>query len=116
MNSFTLRTALLLPAIAVAGAIGFALPASVAVAQASHSEKTASGAEAKKPGSVGGVTVQGRRRSQLHRIPPDKAAAFDDEAAKSEAWKKYRKSTPPAAAGTLGQAEGYPGAQSLVRH
>lgn len=114
------RTAVLLPAIAVAGAIGFALPASVAVASQgdkTQSEKTQGDAAASKskPASVGGVVVQGSRR-RLNTVPPDKAAAFDDEVAKSESWKRYRKSTPPASASTLEQGKDYPGAQNLLPH
>jgi hypothetical protein len=121
MRSSIRRTALLLPAIAIA--IGFAIPASTAVAQASQDTKTQdtkaqgdnskSGAAASTPGSVGGVVVPGRRRT-LPTVPADKKAAYDAEAAKAEAWKKYRKSMPPASAGTIGQAADYPGLNSLA--
>jgi hypothetical protein len=47
-------------------------------------------------------------------IPPEKKAAFDNEAAKAETWRKYREATPPLSDGTLGQAKGYPGLQSLL--
>lgn len=115
MKFGTLRTALLLPAFTVAVAIGFTLSPSMAVAQAGQSEKAEEGAAASKPGSVGGVVVQAPRPpSKVEGIPPDKAAAFDEQAAKNEAWKRYRKSTPPLAAGTLGQADDYPGLQSLL--
>ncbi len=119
MKSYLLRKALLLPAITVAGAIAFALPASVAFAQDSQTPKTEnssaeSGAPAPAPGSVGGVVVQAPGRSSLQRIPPDEEAAFDQEVAKAEAWKRYRRSIPPLAAGTLAQARGYPGLQTLL--
>jgi hypothetical protein len=110
-----LRTALFLPAITLAGAIGFSLPSSVAVAQAGQGGRTDAGAAASQPDSVGGVVVQAPRpESELRQIPADKKAAFDEEAAKNEAWKRYRKSTPPLAEGTLGQAKDYPGLQSLL--
>jgi hypothetical protein len=113
------RTALLLPAIAVAAVVGLALPGPVAMAQTgpgAKSGKTENKAAASKPGSVGGVTVQAPRRSALQKIPPDKAAGFDQEAADAEAWKGYRKSTPRAAEGTLGQAKDYPGLHKLAPH
>ena len=113
------RTALFVSAITIAGAIGFAFPSSMAMAQAADRGDTADVKPAAvKPDSadtLGGVTVQSPRpRSKLEDIPPAKAAAFDEEAAKQEAWKRYRKSTPPFGAGTLGQANDYPGLQSLL--
>lgn len=114
MKSCISRTALLLQAIAVAGAIGLAWPASVALAQGGQSERSQSGAAASKPGSVAGVVVQAPHRRP--RIPPDKAAAFDVEAAKRQAWNRYRKSTPPASAGAMGQLKDYPGLRSLDSH
>jgi len=116
MKSSMLRAALLLPAIALCGVAGFALPSSMAMAQASQGEKAGDdAAAAAKPGDVGGVIVQAPRpQSKLQDIPPDKRAEFDDEAAKNEAWKRYRDSTPPLAAGTLGQAKDYPGLQTLL--
>ena len=116
-----MRMTLLVPAITVAGALGLALPASVAVAQTSPTqtspaEKSGSGAPAdSKPGAVGGVVVQAPRPpSKLQEVPPDKKAAYDKEAAKNEAWKRYRQSRPPLSAGTLGQADDYPGLQTLL--
>ena len=114
--------------IAVATAIGFALPASVALAQApvpapvdqgasqnvSPNGKPDSDAAVAKPASVGGVIVQAPRPEPEAQIPADKRAAFDEEVAKSEAWKRYRKSIPPTNVGTLEQADDYPGLQSLL--
>jgi hypothetical protein len=115
MKSSLLRATLLLPAITLAGVAGFALPSPRAVAQVSQGEKPEDGAAAPKPGSVGGVIVQAPRPpSKLQDIPADKKAEFDQEAAKNEAWKRYRQSTPPLADGTLGQAKDYPGLQSLL--
>jgi hypothetical protein len=118
MKPSVARTTLLLPAIAVAAVVvGLALPGSAALAQtspgANSGNKAAAGA---RPGAVGGVTVQAPRRSALQKIPPDKAAGFDQEAADAEAWKGYRKSTPRAAEGTLGQAKDYPGLHKLAPH
>ena len=117
MKSGMLSKALLVPAIA-AGVVGFTLPPSMAMAQASQDAKTDVRSAAVNPDggdTVGGVVVQSPpQRSKLGDIPPDKAAAFDQEAEKNEAWKRYRKSTPPLSAGTLGQANDYPGLQSLL--
>ena len=93
MKPSAARTALLLPAIAVAAVVGLALPGSVAMAQTgpgAKSGKTENKAAASKPGSVGGVTVQAPRRSALQKIPPDKAAGFDQEAADAEASEARR--------------------------
>jgi hypothetical protein len=121
--------ALLHQAIAIAGAIGLALPGSAAVAQVSQgesqsgpdasqsvspSDKAGSEAAAAKPASVGGVVVQAPRPEPQAEIPADKRAAYDAEVAKREAWKRYRKSMPPLSAGTLEQADDYPGLQSLL--
>jgi hypothetical protein len=115
MKSGILRIPLFLPAIALAGAIGASLPMSTAVAQVSPGEKVADDPAASKPGVVSGVVVNAPRpESKLQQIPPDKKAAFAEEAAKSEVWKRYRKSTPSVTEGTLGQAKDYPGLQSLL--
>jgi hypothetical protein len=120
MKSRIFRATLLLQAITVAGVIGFAAPASVALAQGSQGAKSESSAAASKPGSVAGVVVQAPPK--LNRIPPAKKAALDAEAAKRKAWKKYRDTTPTAtargsaSAGASAQAENYPGLHSLVSH
>lgn len=124
--------ALLHRVITVAGAIGgLALPASAAEAQVGPSGdqsvsqgdnqtvrpagQAQSGASVSNPPTVGGVIVQAPRQpSKLGEIPPDKKAAYDEEVAKAEVWKRYRKSTPPATASTLDQANDYPGLQSLL--
>ncbi len=70
-------------------------------------------ADATKPNTVGDVVVRAPPRRHRLRIPPAKAAAFAAEAARQDAWRNYRDSTPPASAGALGQAAGYPGLRSL---
>lgn len=108
---------------AAVGALGLALSASMAHAQtnagdngagASNQNKGDSGAGASSQGSVPGVVVQAPRRPDNPPIPPDKRAAFDAEAAKDEAWRRYHQSTPSASEGTIGQAKDYPGLQSLL--
>jgi hypothetical protein len=67
------------------------------------------------PNPVAGVTVEApTRRSGVRAIPPDKAAAFDAEAAKDEAFRKYRQSTPPLAADPNDQSKDFPGLQAYV--
>jgi hypothetical protein len=122
MKSCVFRATKLLQAITVVGAIGFAAPASVALAQgASQGQKSESSAAASKPGSVGGVVVQAPPK--LNKIPPEKKKAFDAEVAKREAWQKYRQA--PAATATTGatagvsataRAENYPGLRSMGSH
>ncbi|MEO6339735.1 MAG: hypothetical protein ABIO39_06845 [Caulobacteraceae bacterium] len=104
-------TAMLLPGIVLAGLIGVTLPASVAVAQVSQTPNAQAVAPAQDTPSVSGVVVQAPPK--LPQIPPDKKAAFDEEAAKQEAWKKYRESFPPMSDGTLGIKD-YPGLHSLL--
>jgi hypothetical protein len=88
--------------------------------QASQAQKSESSAAASKPGSVSGVVVQAPPK--LDRIPPDKKAALDAEAAKGKAWKKYRNTTPPATVtakagvGASSRAENYPGLHTLDSH
>ena len=114
MKSDILRKPAFLAAIALAGAIGLTLP-SMAQAQNNQTDRAEDDAAAAKPASVGGVTVQAPRpESKLGQIPPDKKAQFDDEAAKQEAWKTYRKSTPPLSDRTLEQSKDYPGLQTLL--
>jgi hypothetical protein len=108
---------LLLRVIVVAGAIGSAAPASVALAQGSHGGKSASSAAASKPGSVAGVIVQAPPKS--NKIPPEKKAGFDAEATKRKAWQKYRATIPAprpvltAGASASARAENYPGLHTL---
>ena len=118
MNSCSSAATLLLRVIAVAGAIGSASQASVALAQAGHDGKTGSSAAASKPGAVSGVTVQAPPRP---KISPGKKAALDAEAAKRKAWKTYRITTPAptsasrptAAISAASRAENYPGLHTL---
>jgi hypothetical protein len=122
MKSCIFRATLLVQAVAVAGAIGFAAPASVALAQGSQGGKSESKAAASKSGSVAGVVVEAPPK--LDRIPPAKKAALDAEAAKRKTWKKYRSAAPAAtsaAAATAtttasARAENYPGLHSLASH
>ena len=116
MKSCISPATLLLRAIAVVGAIGLAAPASAA--QGRHGEKTASRVAASKPGSVAGVVVQAPPKS--NKIPPEKKAAFDAEAAKRKAWQEYRDTTPSptltlaAGVSASARAENYPGLHTLL--
>lgn len=120
MTSCIFRAPQLIRAITVAGAIGLAAPASMALAQASQGEKNESSAAAPKPGSVGGVVVQAPPK--LNSIPPAKKAALDAAAARRKAWQKYRTTTPAptaatgADAGAPPQAENYPGLHNMASH
>jgi hypothetical protein len=132
MKSRIFRATLLLQAIAVAGVIGVAAPASVALAQGNQAQggqaqggqgaKSGSKAAAPKPGSVGGVVVQAPPKPST--IPADKKAALDAAAAKRKAWQKYRNTTAPASApgsATAGasasaRAEDYPGLHNMASH
>jgi hypothetical protein len=112
--------------LAVAGALGLTLSASTALAQtnngagetsaagASNQNKSDSKAGASDPNSVSGVVVPGQRRPENPPIPADKKAAYDAEVAKEEAWRRYRKSMPPATESTIGQAKDYPGLRTLI--
>jgi len=108
----------LLRALAAAGALGLALSAQAALAQADRTASdirpAAAPADGPKDTTVPGVVVQAPPRPDHPVIPPEKKAAFDNEAAKAETWRKYREATPPLSDGTLGQAKGYPGLQSLL--
>ena len=120
MKSSILQATLILPAIAVAGAIGFAAPASVAWAQAGQSAKSASSAA--EPATVHGVVVQAPKPNG---IPPEKKAALDAKAAKRKAWNKYRTGPAPTATATSAapgttsastRAGNYPGLHDLASH
>jgi hypothetical protein len=105
--------------LAAAGALGLALSAPAASAQTPSDQADRTGddvrpAAAPNDASLPGVIVPGPQRPDHPVIPPDKKAAFDNEAAKAETWRKYRQATPPLSDGTLGQAKGYPGLQSLL--
>jgi hypothetical protein len=59
---------------------------------------------------------------KLDKIPADKKAALDAQAAKRKAWKKYRTAPPTGTAtgaatpGASANAENYPGLHSLASH
>lgn len=111
--------------VAVVGAIGLAAPASAAFAQAAPDSKGTpdskpkSTAAASTPDSVSGVIVEAPAPLDK-RIPPDKRAKFDAEAADKEAWTKYRATAAPAPApkspGASPQTENYPGLHELAPH
>ncbi len=106
--------AVLLPGIVAAALIGATLPTSVAMAQASQTPDAQMAAPAQDASSVSGVVVQAPpSQPKLAQIPPDKKAAIDKEAAKQEAWRKYRESLPSASDATLGIKD-YPGLHSLL--
>ena len=67
-----------------------------------------------QPSSVEGVTVNVRPRTDLGRISPEKKAALDEEAAKDQAWRDYRKSTPPLTNNPNDDSKDYPGLQTLL--
>jgi hypothetical protein len=125
MKSRILQKPPFLPTLVVAGALGLALTASSALAQAggnrgnnpaasANPNQGDSGASSANPDSVSGVVVPGQRRPTNPPIPADKKAAYDAEVAKEEAWRRYRKSMPPASDSTIDQAKDYPGLQSLL--
>lgn len=122
MKSSIFQASLILPALAVAGAIGFAAPASMAWAQGAHGAKSASSAKASEPATVPGVVVQAPKPNG---IPPEKKAALDAKAAKRKAWSKYRTAPAPTAAATTAapgttsastRAGNYPGLHDLASH
>jgi len=64
---------------------------------------------------VEGVTVQAPRPpSEAAGIPPDKAAALAEEAAKDEAWRKYRESRPPLTSNPNDLSKDFPGLRTYV--
>ncbi len=72
------------------------------------------GAAASKASSVEGVTVNARPGSGALGVPPAKAAAYADEAAKNEAWRKYRESTPPLTSNPNDLSKDFPGLQAYI--
>ena len=109
----------------VVGAMGLAAPVSAAFAQAAQANKVTqdskpkSNTAASTPASVSGVIVEAPEPLDK-RIPPDKRAAFDAEAADKKAWSDYRATAAPAPApkgpGASPQTENYPGLRELVPH
>lgn len=91
-------------------------PAQTAQADAEKAAPAAPGVRADpKASGVEGVTVKApRARPDLARIPPDKAAGFADEAAKNQAWKDYRRSTPDSGVDPNALSKDFPGLQAYV--
>ena len=91
---------------------------SPAHAQSDHDKAAAAAApnaEAAKPSSVEGVIVNAPREgSGLIAVPPAKKAEYDAEAAKNEAWRKYRESTPPLTKDPNDDSKDFPGLQTYV--
>jgi hypothetical protein len=120
MKSSIFQATLLLPAIAVAGAIGFAASASAPAAWAQGDQGAAGGSNsaASEPASVPGVVVQAPKPNG---IPADKKAALDAKAAKRKAWTSYSKTAPvavpstaaPGTASASSRAGNYPGLHDL---
>jgi hypothetical protein len=127
MKTCMFRALRRLQAFTLAGVIGFATPAAVALAQgsqgggnqagSSQGGKSETSAAASKSSTVGGVVVQSPHKRNM--IPPEKRAAFDAEAAKQKSWQKYRSATPsPTPGGAPGvsataRTKGYPGLHSV---
>ena len=125
MKSRIFRLGPRLLVVTLVGAIGLAAPASAAFAQAAQGSKgnqdskPKSNTAASTPASVSGVIVEAPEPLDK-RIPPDKRAAFDAEAADKKAWSDYRATAAPAPApkgpGASPQTENYPGLRDLVPH
>ena len=125
MKSCIFRLGPRLLVVTVVGAIGLAAPVSAAFAQAAQDSKGTqdskpkSNTAASTPDSVSGVIVEAPAPLDK-RIPPDKRAAFDAEAANKEAWTTYRATAAPAPApkgpGASPQTENYPGLREVVPH
>jgi hypothetical protein len=125
MKSCIFRLGPRLLVVTVVGAIGLAAPVSAAFAQAAQANKVTqdskpkSNTAASTPASVSGVIVEAPEPLDK-KIPPDKRAAFDAEAADKKAWSDYRATAAPAPApkgpGASPQTENYPGLRELVPH
>lgn len=114
-NRALFRTWYRLPALAVL-ALGLASEAPTAQAQSEHKKPAAASkpsAQASESSSAAEVTVNAPRRRVIG-VPPAKAAALAAEAAKNEAWRKYRESAPPLTRDPNDQAKDFPGLQSYV--
>jgi len=88
-------------------------PDKSAAASKSGAADSKPGAAASEPSSVPEVTVDAPP-SQVSRVPPAKAAALAAEAAKNEAWRKYRDSMPPLTRDPNDLAKDFPGLQSYA--
>jgi hypothetical protein len=85
--------------------------------KATQDSKGKSNTAASTPPSVSGVVVEAPEPLDK-RIPPERRAAFDAEAADKKAWTDYRATAAPAPApkgpGASPQTENYPGLRELV--
>ena len=103
-------------------ALGLAAAAPIAQAQSEPDKPAAAsqpGAADSKPGpadSKSSVTevVVDAPPPQVFGVPPAKAAALAAEAAKNEAWRKYRDSMPPLTRDPNDLAKDFPGLQSYA--
>ena len=92
--------------VGAAGILAVLLAAHPVGAQTTPAPDSSNGA---KQAEVGSVVVHAPRQRPQIGVPPDKAKALDEQAAKDEAWRKYRDSVPPINAGPLEQTKDYPG-------
>jgi hypothetical protein len=68
-----------------------------------------------EPNGVEGVTVNAPRPVPgAKSVPPEDAAAFAAEAAKDQAWRDYRKSTPPLTCDPNDLSKDFPGLQTYI--
>ena len=97
-------------------ALGLASDAPTAQAQSEQDKPAAAEKPSAAPSKSSSVTevVVSAPRSRVIGLPPAKAAAIAAEAGKSEAWRRYRESTPPLTRDPNDQAKDYPGLQSYV--
>jgi predicted outer membrane protein len=97
---------------------GLASAAPAAQAQSEPDKPAAASepnAEASKPSTVEGVTVNAPRpQPGALGVPPDKAAALAAEAANNEAWRKYRESMPPLTSDPNDLSKDFPGLRTYV--
>jgi len=94
------------------GVLGLVLAAQSAGAQATSASDSSGRA---RQNEVGSVVVHAPRQRPQVGVPPDKAKALADQAAKNEAWRKYRNSVPPVNAGPLEQSKDYPGLHAAAK-
>jgi hypothetical protein len=104
---------------ALLAALAFGLAAASAAEAQSEHDKPPTAAEPvaapAKPSSVEGVTVNAPRAgSNAIGVAPADAAAFAAEAAKNEAWRKYRESMPPLTSNPNDQSKDFPGLKAYV--
>ncbi len=92
---------------------GLASAAPIAPDQGKHEKPAAASEPASEASGVEGVTVNAPRSRSIG-IPAEKEAAFAAEAAKNEAWRKYRESTPPLTSDPNDQSKDFPGLQAYI--